>query len=510
MTNPDAVQREPAVPQALLSSSLDNREFERAARARGLQVRLVGNGRLRVSNGARVYTFKKGGCSANRSGKKLLNFKQATRGLVTSLGGRMVEAALCQRDEKEKAVAFARFYGWPVVVKPDRGRKGDKVFVGLDSESALLEAFENVAEKYPAVLVEEQFVPATEYRFYVAGGKVLAINRRVPANVVGDGVNNVAALVKIKNSLRKRRGFSKYPKIVLDEEVDRVLAASGKTLGYIPAKNEVLELRFTSNISTGGDSVDFLDAVHPGYKVAVERVAERLPGVFLCGFDVFIKDISAPPSRDNWAVCEVNPSPGIRMHLYPWQGTPRDVASRVMDLLFSSEARDSASGLMSLPVVGHNLLSLRKGAKKLRALGGDVRSGTQAKNSETYRVIVRGRVTGVGFRRWVRRKARGLGVSGWVRNRSDGSVEALLSGPRVERLLLLLHRGPKRARVASVEVRRDRAAPSRGMRIRRTAEVSLRPRTLSFLLRGAVAMAAKRLGLSTARKGGGERGVRAP
>ena len=68
--------------------------------------------------------------------------------------------------------------------------------------------------------------------------------------------------------------------------------------------------------------------------------------------------------------------------------------------------------------------------------------------------MVRGRVQGVFFRDGVREQARALRVAGWVSNRADGSVEAVLEGPRpaVERLIEWCRTGPPRARVDDVEV----------------------------------------------------------
>ena len=69
------------------------------------------------------------------------------------------------------------------------------------------------------------------------------------------------------------------------------------------------------------------------------------------------------------------------------------------------------------------------------------------------RLVISGRVQGVGYRDWMVQKARDLGISGWVRNRLDGSVEALVAGETaaVEELLRLCRRGPRMAVVISIE-----------------------------------------------------------
>jgi acylphosphatase len=69
------------------------------------------------------------------------------------------------------------------------------------------------------------------------------------------------------------------------------------------------------------------------------------------------------------------------------------------------------------------------------------------------RLIINGRVQGIGFRAWMVEKATALGLSGWVRNRLDGSVEALVAGDTaaVEELLRLCRRGPRMAEVVSIE-----------------------------------------------------------
>ena len=70
------------------------------------------------------------------------------------------------------------------------------------------------------------------------------------------------------------------------------------------------------------------------------------------------------------------------------------------------------------------------------------------------RVLVTGRVQGVGYRAWVEHRARAHDLEGWVRNRRDGSVEALVIGEEdaVARIIEACREGPFGARVADVAV----------------------------------------------------------
>ncbi len=71
------------------------------------------------------------------------------------------------------------------------------------------------------------------------------------------------------------------------------------------------------------------------------------------------------------------------------------------------------------------------------------------------RVVIRGRVQGVGYRAWTEIIALEHGIEGWVRNRRDGSVEAMFSGPErdVAALIAQCRRGPPGARVEAIDQR---------------------------------------------------------
>jgi len=76
---------------------------------------------------------------------------------------------------------------------------------------------------------------------------------------------------------------------------------------------------------------------------------------------------------------------------------------------------------------------------------------------KTVRLRITGQVQGVGYRFWMTRTATKLGLRGWVRNRTDGSVEALVTGPpeAVAAMVEASREGPYGARVTDVTVTPD-------------------------------------------------------
>ena len=88
-------------------------------------------------------------------------------------------------------------------------------------------------------------------------------------------------------------------------------------------------------------------------------------------------------------------------------------------------------------------------------------------NRRTVTVRIEGRVQGVFYRAWTEETARSLGLDGWVRNASDGSVEAVFSGPaaQVEEMLRLCRRGPRDAKVTAVTITDEGGAPPSGFRV---------------------------------------------
>lgn len=234
--------------------------------------------------------------------------------------------------------ALADFVRWShqdIVVKPNTTNFGIAVtllhtpFTEQDFSKAVEMAFREDS----SVLVEA-FIPGKEYRFLVVDGAVRGVLHRMPANVCGDGVSSVAELVAAKNRDPKRgEGYhSPLEKIRLGEEELRMLRSQDLDLAAIPEAGRTVFLRKNSNISTGGDSIDMTDTVHPGYK-ALAATATAAVGSKISGVDMIIADVSAAPAADNYAIIELNFNPALHIHDFPAQGINREVEKPVLDLL---------------------------------------------------------------------------------------------------------------------------------------------------------------------------------
>jgi cyanophycin synthetase len=123
--------------------------------------------------------------------------------------------------------------------------------------------------------------------------------------------------------------------IKLDEVALAVLAEQDLTPESVPMEGQVVLIRRNANLSTGGTAEDVTDQVHP--LVAARCVeAAKMVGLDICGVDVVALRIDRPLEEQQGVIVEVNAGPGLRMHLEPSSGTPRDVGGPIVDLLFKA------------------------------------------------------------------------------------------------------------------------------------------------------------------------------
>ncbi len=246
------------------------------------------------------------------------------------------QAIVCDVEEAaEEAVSL----GFPVVVKPLDGNHGNAVSINLKTLDEVRAAFEKAYELSDRVIVEA-CQPGQDHRILVIDGRVVAVSRRVPGHVVGDGRHTIAELVEITNQ-DPRRGIGHekvLTRLEIDDQAERLLALAGLKLDSVPAAGEAVYLRSTGNLSTGGTAIDMTDAIHEDNRLMAERAVKAI-GLDVGGVDFVSPDITRSYREVGGAIVEINAAPGFRMHLAPTEGKPRDVAGPVIDMLFPRGTR---------------------------------------------------------------------------------------------------------------------------------------------------------------------------
>lgn len=265
-------------------------------------------------------------------GTDIAQNKELTKNILES-AGIPVPIGYVVKDEKEAIRAYRRI-GTSVVVKPLGGSKGRGITTGIANEDDLIRAFRQAKAISDYVIVEE-YVKGYDHRILVVGDKVVAVARRLPAHVVGDGIHTIEELIEIENQNELRGEGHELPltKIRVDEDTINMLKKQGYTLKSIPEKGKIVWLKSTANLSTGGIAEDVTDQVHPEVELMAKRIAKLL-SMDICGIDVITVDISKSPEESGLKVIEVNAAPGLRMHLYPYRGKRRPVGEAIVDMLF--------------------------------------------------------------------------------------------------------------------------------------------------------------------------------
>ena len=260
--------------------------------------------------------------------------KEDTHTLLKNLG---LPLPIQRMAYSEKAtLRAAEIIGFPVVIKPLDANHGRGVSIDLNSKEQVVTAFKHAQKhgKSRAILVES-FMSGFDHRMLVVDNQLVAVAKRIPGHVVGDGQTSIEKLVDIVNQ-DPRRGIG-HEKVLtqleFDDQANRLLEEAGLNKLSVLPENQVFYLRTTANLSTGGTAIDLTDVVHPDNRAMAERAIKAV-GLDIGGVDFLTNDITQSYKDIGGGIVEVNAAPGFRMHVAPSEGTPRNVAEKVMDMLF--------------------------------------------------------------------------------------------------------------------------------------------------------------------------------
>ncbi len=310
----------------------------RAAEARGIPwIRLNAQSLIQLGYGCRQQRIQ-----ATITGRtphiavELSCDKEETNRILAKLGLPVPKQQLV--ESAQQAIEAAERIGYPVVTKPHNGNHGRGVSILLTEPESVVAGFE-LAQQISRHVIVESCIAGHDHRMLVVNGELVAVSKREPGKVVGDGTHTVAELVQLLNS-DPRRGIGHekvLTQIQLDAQALGLLAKRGYTPESVPAEGEDVYLRLTANLSSGGTAIDMTDVVHPDNAEMAVRAIQAI-GLDVGGVDFLSPDITQSHNDVGGAICEVNAAPGFRMHSAPSEGRPRDVAGKVIDMLFPTTA----------------------------------------------------------------------------------------------------------------------------------------------------------------------------
>ena len=263
---------------------------------------------------------------------ELASDKEETNKILGALGLPVPRQELV--SDASGALRAARKLGGTVVTKPYNGNHGRGITINISSEDEIREGFAAAREHSRSVIVET-YIGGDDHRLLVVNGELIAATKRTPGHVVGDGTSDIIELVDIVNADPRRGvGHEKVlTRLELDAQADLMLERVGYNHFSVPKQGEVVYLRSTANLSTGGTATDVTDIIHPDNRDMAVR-AVRAIGLDVGGVDFISPNIAESYKSIGGGICEINAAPGFRMHVAPSEGTPRDAAGPVIDMLF--------------------------------------------------------------------------------------------------------------------------------------------------------------------------------
>ena len=266
-------------------------------------------------------------------GVELACDKEGTKQMLGNAGIPVPKGAVVYSlDELEDSLDWLG--GYPIVIKPLSGNHGRGITLDIQSWEQAEIAYDRARTVCDGIIVEHYY-KGRDHRVLVVNHKVVAVAERIPAHVVGNGIDTIEALVEKenRNPARGEGHDNVLTQIQLDRTSDKLLELQGFDLDTVLKKDKVCYLRETANLSTGGVAIDRTDEIHPDNAWIAER-ASRLIGLDVAGIDIVTDDISKPLKEVDGVIVEVNAAPGLRMHVSPSTGVPRNVAGPIIDMLF--------------------------------------------------------------------------------------------------------------------------------------------------------------------------------
>ncbi len=215
--------------------------------------------------------------------------------------------AIQSKKDIDAAYRYASRIGFPVVVKPNSRSQGSGV-MKVHNKTEFYQAARSAFAKDNTILVERAMT-GREYRIVVLDDSIISAYERFPLQVTGDGHSTIERLLRSKQKLFEqldrdtRIDFS-------DPRIRTKLKRQKMTLKSVPKAGDVVILLDNANLSTGGESEDVTDIVHPDMANLAICLTKAM-GLRLCGVDVIVSTSIDRSPKNSYHIIEVNSAPGL-------------------------------------------------------------------------------------------------------------------------------------------------------------------------------------------------------
>ncbi len=239
----------------------------------------------------------------------------------------------------DEAFEFYKSINCKVVVKPLSGTRGENVYLEIDNEEKLKQAFSYCNNEEQPILIQRQ-IQGDTYRLLIIDGKMVAATRLTPPIIKGDGKKTVLQLIEDLNSMpgRELGDKGKLSYVVNDEQTLKTLALQGLTPDSVLEAGVELRIEATCNPAFGAITENVTEKVHPENRFLAERAA-NVGGLNVAGITIVAENIETPITKTGGVILEINAGPDFRMHVNPAIGNPINPAMPMLDMLFPKESK---------------------------------------------------------------------------------------------------------------------------------------------------------------------------
>lgn len=400
------------------------------------------------SSEGKHYFFRSRGDKVGNEDVLICQNKEKTKNFLKNANVPVPVGEKLDLNSHKEIIMYAEKIGYPVVIKPVSGSMGRGIFINIQDSEELQDILNHYKKeyKYKKCIIEKHY-NGKEYRIYVVGNEVISAVNRVPANVIGDGVNSIISLIAMKNKERKKNPYLASKPIKVDYEVNNMLKKQGFDKNSTPKQNSIVFLREISNLSTGGEPIDETEKITNEIKKIAVDALKALPSIHHGGVDVIVdKDDSR-----KGVVLEINATAEISFHLFPIKGTPKDLPSKIIDYYFPESVNQEKTSFY----FDYNSI-----LQPLTTWSAKVVEVNPAPRGKLFRskIQIEGKVLNVGYLTWVKRQALMRELHGSVRKKGENHLEVEIIGKDkdvVNDFIKICKKGSKKSdvqKISSMEI----------------------------------------------------------